>query len=207
MFLLIIKLGMRGHSASSLNSAMAGIRLPREKHAHRHSARVTPILPFLGKLKINWSVTFFSLIVLASLIGLGNALWHRHAKIQPAAAPAPVTLSDSNAKKPEPAAVASVPFNPEPLDIQLPSSNLQTAMLATLKVNALQALVNQLEDLAAQAEATRFLLTDKSTPIGQFSYPKKPRKKRKANYIASETKPEYNNNAPPYYYQQYNRYP
>jgi hypothetical protein len=56
----------------------------------------------------------------------------------------------------------------------------------------LQALALQLNDYADQAAATKFALTDPSTPIGQFTYKKKKfRKHRPAYYYQSNN---YDNN-------------
>lgn len=213
MFLLVIVLGMRVYATSSLNSAMAGMRVSRTSQTSPNIARKSANWKFPSKLPVNWTLVFFGIIVLVSLIGLGNALWHRHAKGQAVSAPpatkTPGMHTASRAVKPEPAPSRDT-FDIEDINIQLPNPNLSGTLFKASTTNALQALTNELDALASEADATYFSLTDKSTPIGQFNPAKKRHKKHKTSHVVSDTKPESQNKnpAPPYYYyQQYNRAP
>ena len=90
------------------------------------------------------------------------------------------------------------------LEILAPSANVNAVLMTNFKTYTLQTMTNELSGYLAQADATYFALTDKSTPIGQFTYKKKRyRHHRKARHANAYTNT--NNNSdniappPPYY--------
>jgi len=202
LFLLIITAGIRIYA----KPMMAGTRNSRiRRHSRTGIGQVNTIF---SRLNIK-SVFQLSIIAIILSAGAGGALWYKQNKKQPAKilANQPVMPKKDELAKPS----DNLQLYAD-LETLAPSSSLNAIMQTSIKPYALQEMQNQLDDYIAQAASSKFLLTDKSTPIGQFHRKKHGRKYRKQYYtntwlnsVNGYQQDNQDRSGPPAYYYNYNR--
>jgi len=179
LFLIVITLSMRIY-ATPVMTGQASLR--RNNVRRQQPVSISHYLNALSSLNLNY------LIPTAIVLSVLSATWwykHTHAH-----------LSTNIAKKPAQTKpmIDTASFNTDFAILPSPQT-LNAFYLGSIKPYALQYLSNQLDQYIADADATLFALTDKSTPIGQFHY-KKYRRHRthyRHNYNTN------NDTVPPYY--------
>lgn len=209
LFLIIITASIRIYAPYPLAPLMAGARLRREPRKLSPSLNFGSVLKLTDKFKISRSIQLSLLAVMVVSVSVFTAAWwYKHAKSTP-------VISAANQSAPiAPLSQKQEPEASQPMDANLetPSWNLNPALTASTKAYALQTMTSQLDDYISQAAATKFALTDKSTPIGHFNYKKKSRRHRQIynnNYnVNANSNMNYNNSygnsTPPSYYNQAN---
>lgn len=174
--------------------------LPRFSLPHLNLPRFSLPKLHLPKVKLPKAITshqtmvFFGVIVVISIAGIGNSLWHKQSNHK-----TPVITAAKT-----PAAAVAVPRQEEmpveftiDLNIEpLATPNLDNYVQANLKLNALYAMAYQLKDLTNQAAAVKFALTDKSMPLGQLKKVKKSHKYHRPAYVNFDYANQNNSNNP-----------
>lgn len=193
LFLIIITASMRIY-ASPTKTGMASLR---NKPGIRKNSGVR--FNSLFKIKPPSKLRLASLT--ASLIALSGVIfWYEYGNKH---FTTPTT-------KPVIAEVKSETINPLLLNTDFANlktpDTLMTVFMSSIKPYVLQDMAYQLDQYLADAKATRFALTDKSTPIGQWRGRKRryrtPYYTNRNYYNQQQQRQQYNNNAPPYYYVQ-----
>jgi cytoskeleton protein RodZ len=172
LFITLIQIAARKYSAYSHSSSMmASTRLHRKPRNAGTGFNFGSILRLSSKFRLAYVTSFFGLVMVAVLAGMGGTWLYKHAKFSTSrtAIAQPVVVE----KKPDPGASLQLDADLEQL---APSLNFGNVLSNSFRVNAMQALVNQINALINQAADTKFALTDPSTPIGQFTYKKKYRR-------------------------------
>lgn len=188
LFLAIILFSMRLYS-SPVMAGVRGKRIKRQAKSGQGS---------LIKLRVKPSFILFAIVI--ALIGAGSFLLMKHKSSKP------LTVVNTMTKQPEPVTeAAQEPATNEidtllmtALEAFMPTPTLNSLVLTDYQLYALQDMQMTLDNYIADAAATKFALTDKSMPIGQF-VGKKSRRHRPAYYEEEETS---SSPPPPYYYQQ-----
>jgi hypothetical protein len=184
--------------ATQTMAGMASIRTNRTTRSVRSTPQFN--VDFSGMLKGLTTQSRLTIIAVTTVLlcVLGGGWWYKQTRSH-VHAPA--------VKQPIAANTKEQPLDPELFNTDFatltPPSTLTTVYMASIKPYVLQDWAYQLDQYIADAAATKFALTDRSTPIGQFNR-KKVRRHRSAYYqnnYRNNTNPapqEYNS-APPYY--------
>jgi len=200
LFLIILAASMRLYATQPLSYAIASTRINKMQSMTSNNLNFNDILKLASKFKINKTMRLIILLTLAiSAITLSTTWWYNHT----------IHTMAANAKEPAKISPSQEPAAFAPVIVETPSPDFNHILMMKYKSYSLYAIANQLDAYINQAADTKFNLTDKSTPIGQFTYKKKYRKYRhaKKNPVNNNDNADYNtsygNSTPPYYYQAY----
>jgi len=172
-FILVFLFGMRKASKAS----------PKARVNQQNNSRPALILSstrspgitqqFFMMLKNHQSFAFFSFIIVSSIVGV-TINW-QHQEMKPTPSKLPMVVSKTEAPVAQaPTEAAPIILNLDDLPDALESADFNAVLQTQFKINALQALVNQLDQYQQTANDIAVSLTDPVTPLGELGtkYPK-----------------------------------
>ncbi len=187
LFLIILNLSLRNYHPPFSYLRMDSGRTIHRSRFGRSRNRLRGMEP--NRFKLIKPLAFITVFAIVSLIGYFS--WHHRTSPTPVISAKPATQATTTT-----IAANNHPEDNLQLDADLeslaPSSHLDVKILNAFRINAMQAMINQLNDYIARASAVQFALTDPSTDLGQFTYKKKYRHRHR------QVVQQYNQNADPY---------
>lgn len=198
LFLIIITMSMRMYATSTGQASLRRNRVVQNARSMSMPQFNFNFSDMLKGINIQPSFTVIALTTVLLCL-LGGGWWYKHTPARVTAYVKQPTIVNTNEQ----------PIDPELLNADFATlkspATLTAVYMASIKPYVLQDLSYQLDQYIADAAATKFALTDRSTPIGQFN--RKKHRKPRATYYQNSYRnnnypvqqPEYNNGAPPYY--------